>query len=103
MRAKHIHESVNFTRTGDSKTSLDVGLFGDMSPSRQRFVNGIRTTYFGWHEVEDPKIDIDEAGWYWADKDDNWRYSDWTGPFDSATAAAKAGKAERAYISRNWS
>lgn len=56
------------------------------------YINDITAEYFGEKEVNDSHIEITQAGWYWADKSDNARYSDWHGVYNTKEDALVAGK-----------
>jgi hypothetical protein len=66
-----------------------------MSEFHETYINAIIAEQFGAKEVGDPQIPIEKEGWYWADKWDNARYTDYHGPFSSRQEAIDAGKAKR--------
>ena len=57
----------------------------------QRYINNIIAQCFGLHEVARSEGQLTETGWYWADSQDNYRYSDWSGPFATSQDAIDAG------------
>lgn len=69
--------------------------------SQERYINNVTAEHFGFKEVTDPYIPITKEGWYWADKDDNHRYEDFSGPFLTEQGAIVAGKNHRRNAIRN--
>jgi len=55
------------------------------------FVKGITTEYFSDKDLTKSQGQVTQKGWYWADKWDNARYGDWTGPFTTHQLAINAG------------
>ena len=84
--------------------------FGDMSieylkpvsEEKKKYINGIIAEYFDITELSQSKGQIEQTGWYWADKDDNARYGDWHGPFPTKKNAIEAGKFHRENIVRQY-
>ena len=60
-----------------------------------KYINEICAIQFRGKEVQDKDIPIEKAGWYWADSEDNARYTDFTGPFDSQEKAIDHGRMTR--------
>ena len=52
-----------------------------------KYINALCAQHFRGKEIQDKDILIDKAGWYWADSEDNIRYTDFTGPFNSKEEA----------------
>ncbi len=73
-----------------------------ISDLTKSYVNAITAASFGEFHVNDPRIPITVAGWYWADRTDNARYSDWHGPYDSMDEALEAGRAYRLENVNSW-
>jgi hypothetical protein len=73
-----------------------------MNKAWKRYIGNITAQAFGDAEVKDPQIDITQAGWYWADAEDNARYSDWKGPYSSREEALNAGKDYRTSEVEDW-
>ena len=60
-----------------------------------KYINALCAMNFRGKEIQDKDIPIDKAGWYWADSEDNIRYTDFTGPFNSKEKAIDHGRMTR--------
>jgi len=60
-----------------------------------KYINALCAQHFRGKEIQDKDILIDKAGWYWADSEDNIRYTDFTGPFNSKEKAIDHGRMTR--------
>lgn len=63
-----------------------------------RYIKGITTKEFKEQDIKDSSGQIKDLGWYWADKSDNARYSDWYGAFKTSEEAEMDGQEHRASI-----
>lgn len=62
-----------------------------MKGSFETYINNVTAEYFGPDKLKESQQHTEE-GWYWADKDDNARYSDWIGVYPTRKTAIDAAK-----------